>query len=661
MLGIAIGTNAISQDTTLVKRDSVKKIVYSPYYSQSISTSTSYAKMVDSKYLLKLSAGINIFNALRGQALSIFIPAYVANASSVGLRTGYLGSIRDANVIVDGVPFGSAIGNYQNLNAFEYSSIATVNSPNATLFMNGSNSGSFVITSKTGEGYKKPLFEVNSFVTKGWREVSGRGGSTQDNDWYYSNSFAYSQDYGAVDLRVSYNLLNRSSDLQKYIPNQHNLKINAGVNVGKFSARVLVDGSYRIQDITYPASTDFLGRPTPPIHNSYHENFLQSNLALKYQINRWLKLSSQIVFSQRDSLFTRSINQDVASKQVNDNRDLVNFFVNADRKIGLRFGIGAFAGIQFTALKRGELGKQTMAGIRSELSKKSTWSAPHFVYGITTNYLNFVFLEFMQRRATYTWSAIPNDYATPSDYALGTSFIFSKLWSPTFLSFGKIRINTGEFEALPLYGYPAENFSTVLVMAYATKGTEVGLDLSLFKNKVSAAFNYFVKDQSYPASPTIVNVLERRFNIGWEAELRFEIFKKKNTQLEMGLWMTSRQEKYQIRSGSSTTTTNYSRPFRRDGASVSWSWNQLVLSALAESLTINDAITSSSFIKLRDVSLGCNFPKNWIKKMRLKEVFLSLSGRNLYVFESTAVDFEDFYSFNQGFQKSISANLLLSF
>lgn len=660
-LGIAISSTVFSQDSTQLKLDTLKRAVYSPYYSQAIKTSTSYVKLIDDKDLLRLSAGTNVFNALRGQALSINIPAYFANASSVGLRAGFLGSVKDANIIVDGVPFNNGIGNYLNFNAFEYSSIAVINNPNATLFMNGSNSGSFILTSKTGEGQKKPLFEVNSYMTNGWREASGRGGSKQDNDWYYSNSVAYNQDFGAVDLRVSYNLLNRSSDIQRDIPNRHNLKINTGVNLGKFSARVLLDGSYSAQNITYPAYTDFFGT-VPPIKNVYRESYLQGNIALKYQINTWLKLSSQIILSQRDSLLTRTIDSDIFTKEVNDNRNSVNFFANVDKKIGSRFGISAFAGIQSTSLNRDRLGKQTIAGVRSEANKKSTWSVPHVAYGLTLDYSNLIFVEFMQRRSTYTWSDIPNDYAKPSDYTVGSSFVFSKLWSPAFLSFGKVRVNTGEFMALPLYGYPAEAFSASSIKAYPTRNTEVGLDLSIFKNKISAAFNYFVKNQSYEVLPTVTNALEKRFNKGWEAELRIELLKKKNAQLEVGLWLTSIQEKYQLSSsGSTINITDYSRPSSRDGAFLRWNWNQLILSATAESIRINDPITASTLIKLRDISIGYKLPESWLTKIRLKEVLLSISGRNLHVFESPAIDFEDFYKFNQGFQKSFSANLFVSF
>ncbi|MCA6420402.1 MAG: hypothetical protein IM603_15015, partial [Cytophagales bacterium] len=144
---------------------------YTPYYKNTKNQSTHYSKKIDDNDVLKLSAGVSIFNSLRGQVPSLGIPAYFANAQSTVLRNNIIGLTVNTNIMVDGLPFNNGIGRYLNTNAFEYSSISIASSANATSFINGSNNGSFFITSKTGEGHYKPMFEFNSSTTNGWQEV----------------------------------------------------------------------------------------------------------------------------------------------------------------------------------------------------------------------------------------------------------------------------------------------------------------------------------------------------------------------------------------------------------------------------------------------------------------------------------------------------------
>ncbi|QLH31168.1 MAG: hypothetical protein HWD62_00830 [Cyclobacteriaceae bacterium] len=104
---------------------------------------------------------------MRGQIPGLTTPSYAPSANASGLRTGPFPFVDDALLIIDGIPFNNNIGNYLNLNTFDFSSISAFSNTNALNFLGGVNSGAFVLTSKTGEGVVEPL--LNSVRTQ--REV----------------------------------------------------------------------------------------------------------------------------------------------------------------------------------------------------------------------------------------------------------------------------------------------------------------------------------------------------------------------------------------------------------------------------------------------------------------------------------------------------------
>ncbi|HAC25993.1 MAG TPA: hypothetical protein DCE81_13855 [Cytophagales bacterium] len=65
--------------------------------------------------------------------------------------------------------------------------------------------------------------------------------------------------------------------------------------------------------------------------------------------------------------------------------------------------------------------------------------------------------------------------------------------------------------------------------------------------------------------------------------------------------------------------------------------------------------------KVRDITLGYRLPQSLIGRLRLKDVFVSASGRNLYTIKSKGSEFESFFFPFSGLEKSISLNLLISF
>ncbi len=646
---------SIAQSSTQANKiDSLKNdtITYTPYFKNSLSRSTHYIKRIDNKDILQLSAGVSIFNTLRGQVPSLYMPAYFVNAPLSGLRTNSIGLIAGTNVLIDGLPFNNKIGMYLNTNAFEYSSISMASSPNATSFINGSNNGSFIITSKTGEGYTKPMFEFNSTTTNGWQEVTGLAGKKQLNEWYLSNSLAYSQDFGAVDLRVSYNFLNWNSDLPlvKFTPNRHNIKVNSGFNIGsRFKARLIVDGMYLA---TSKKSESTIVSPPTFVDETLKETFYQGNLTMQYQVLPWLNLSSQWSLSQRDSSSSRMVPQDFRDRQIADQRVTGNLFANIDTKLSRKYRLTGFIGYQSVVQQRS---LRNSINLRYNDSKSSL-NTPHLASGIVIGYDEMINLESTVRWATYSY--LPSSDNQQSNYSLGSSFVFSKAWKPSFLSFGKIRGNWGKFSYEPLLGYPFENRLSALRNPTMINTTEIGLDVLAFKSSLKVTFNYFASDQVLNVNQGVVNVFDRRLLKGWDSELSYEFIKNSSLSIQLGLLLSSIQEGFQAKG---VSTLNYGSPNTRNSVLLKLKTNKLLLITLVDAAKFSDALVSSSFIKLRDVSIGYKMQARGLTNLGVKEATLSLTGRNLYVISSTGVDFESLYLVNAGMQKSITANLNLVF
>ena len=117
----------VAQDPTpYAKTDTIftPSFQVTPYFQQEVKDAGIYIKTINNNELLRFSSGVSIFNALRGQLPGLAIPAYFSSTQFLGMRTGPYGYVRDALVVIDGLPFNNSIENYQNLNAFDFSSIS---------------------------------------------------------------------------------------------------------------------------------------------------------------------------------------------------------------------------------------------------------------------------------------------------------------------------------------------------------------------------------------------------------------------------------------------------------------------------------------------------------------------------------------------------------
>lgn len=661
---------AFGQDTTRLPQDSMRHTVteITPYYQLSVNKAHVYTKLIDDPILLKPLAGISVFNALRGQVPNLTFPAYFSNAIFVGARLpgAQFEPGGDATWFMDGVPFTEGIGRYTNTNSFEFASIAAILSANQVSAIQGTRSGSFNLVSKSGEGINKPLFEFNSYTAKGWFEQPGfRGGnSNRFNDWQLSHSLAYSQDFGAVDTRISYNLATRNLDLFTNLADLHSLRVNTGLTLGKhFGARLIWDARLSQRKDSYEWRIDF---PPPtvtyPVEEKKREGYHQFNLRLHYEMIPGLKISSQIVANARDSLFNRKISFSKTQNQITDNRKMANLFLTLDRKVGKHLNINAFAGSQHQWHKK-EM-RQSYSDTIQELSaeKKFELYSAHTALGASVTFQRFLVISHNTRLGKNEFSALP-DAATFHDYSWGTTLVFSELWHPGFLQLGKLRFSSGKIDE----GYPGQRHPLLtsfprFLETRPIRNTEVGMDLVILNSRLSMSATRFKETESFTlqlgTNKSQVDIQKS----GWELDARFKIIQKKWLLHSFHYLYATLLDETEV-NGSTSSLVPKAVPDNRQSFFNILQSGPFQLSILIESMKVSNSIETSSFTKLRDVTLGYEIPIKWLEKILLKSVFVSISGRNLHTFKSSGTDFETQFSIDgvSMYDKSLSLNLLCSF
>ncbi|MBL7865027.1 MAG: hypothetical protein JNK10_09140, partial [Cyclobacteriaceae bacterium] len=181
----------------------------------------------------RYNQGLSVFNSFRGQVPGMIIsPGTQVDTMTWRFNTPVM--------VVDGIPFKLLPGQVNNLNAFDVESATAILGPNASLPFGGSGSrGALILKSKTGEGFAKPTFEANSYTTYSYGSEDYSG-----HQWLLSNSLAYGQDFGVVDVRVSgnYQMQPESSNMSKG-PDGYGLRINTGLNLGRLSARLILNSN----------------------------------------------------------------------------------------------------------------------------------------------------------------------------------------------------------------------------------------------------------------------------------------------------------------------------------------------------------------------------------------------------------------------------------
>jgi len=563
--------------------------------------------------------GISVFNTIRGQVPGTYVDPYY-QIDSVSWRNN------SPMVVIDGVVFNQSIMGYYNLNTFEYSDLRMVLGRNGTIPYGGTgNRGALVLQSKNGEGFTKPMLEFNTYTTYAWQSE----GSVSS--WFLSNSLAYSQDFGKIDLRVStnYGSLPPGSGSTAG-PTNLSLRVNTGLSLSRLNARLILN-------TTESLLQSGQGPIALPQNNSTENrsNVLQGNLTLSYQLTDWLTASSQLsrmnVTTDQES-FTSNVTRE-------NQNDMGNLLLNVNTRLSpsitFTSSMGAIA--NHTISKRTGYGQSGSFSSENELNTNSLLGTASF------GYQNSFFIGSHVRRdfVNYHFQSEAGNL-----YSVFSSYNFHKLVDPNgkVLSFGKVRVSYGK------------NGNT--------DSFEAGLDAGLLKGRINLMVNYYrnVRQNppsiipndpvtgytytyiNYPGLDPIVNGLEfmaRMKVVGTKKiELTTQLIAAWNSQTLESAWTGGWLNQ--------ATWGRFSASMLIDVSAGGYTYG-------ASPYTFG--LVDRTYIKFRDISMGYNFPM--FSRMK---AYLSLSLRNLMLYSASGGDPEinPVTGFNRP-NKSLSVNFNLQF
>lgn len=622
-----------AQDSLAV--DSVKesRVYFTHYYDQAQWSSVNFLRSYNDRKKFTPSNGVPIFNAVRAQVPNLLLPTRVYQA--FGTPRSDLANVREeVGYLIDGVPFNANLGlmDIYNLNGFDFSALAVASSPASLAFIDLPGRGAMMLQSRDGRGYMKPSFEFNSYFTTVWNDDPSQNMSEA---LVTSNSFAYMQDFGEADLRVSYNL--STNGTQYRTPFYHNVKVNTGFDITpRLSARIILDDRYTIDK----TSLD-LGAPA-----SKWQNFFQSNFTITYQFSEWFSLSGQWVISQRDSIIDLT-NDTVGFHEFrdrNDNQILWNVFARFQKQVGNHFSLSGFLGFQQVNLEREVSTTGYFNG--SQTSNRNV-----FLLGsnsgsgmVTVSYDKLLSASFQFRQTVY--DTVRSGDPARNTYSVGAAFNYAELLKAEALPMGRIRVSYGEKNATKYGSYP---HATMAYPGRPQLGTfwEVGTDLALGSSAFDFTLNYFsstIKDgisyqYGYFGYTTDLKVIDD----GWEVLLNYQ------PQINGGFFNRSTLS-FSTYDVAFLPQTGYASSFHRAGLYNESRWNDILVSFLLEH-TAYSGVVNTNAIRFRDLTIGF-------------ESGNATDGR--FTFLITARNFTEFFAGPDlekrvPFNKSVSASINLQF
>jgi hypothetical protein len=277
-------------------------------------------------------------------------------------------------------------------------------------------------------------------------------------------------------------------------------------------------------------------------------------------------------------------------------------------------------------------------------------------------------------------SIFPPDERNKTTYALSTAFVFSDAfqWNSSFFSFGKIRGSFGKN-----YADIDNDYSNILPVT-TKKLIELGADLFFLKNRVSLTLNYFketfekVRMYSIPTSSGYYTTYLPGDDVrkkGTEIILGITAIRNKNLRYQIHLLgMRSKVvmgDKVQAITGN--TILINSEPSWTGSLLNQILYKNFVFSTLIDMRkggTIiepfggveptNFVTYDGTQVKLRDISLGYQFSRSFLNKIRVTRTSISASARNVLLLYSASGN--DVENYGGGvLQKSASLNLSLYF
>ena len=272
------------------------------------------------------------------------------------------------------------------------------------------------------------------------------------------------------------------------------------------------------------------------------------NVALDYKINSWLSVTGRYAFDNYDELresrvaigsagslgdynyFKQSVSENNYDIIFNVNKNITDN-INLDANAGWNLRVektDRFIGNVNGGLKIPEL--YTLANSLNPLTPENT---PQFrgtkkVDGLyaraSLGFYNIFFLDGSIRtdRSSSLWSGQQNRYWYPS---VSGSFVFSELMKGSFINFGKLRANyaqvgndtdiynlyntyvlNGSFDGVASATNPSRFKNQFLKPENMTE-VEVGLEMGLFKNRVSFDVSYYNRKTTDLITPTDVSAM----------------------------------------------------------------------------------------------------------------------------------------------------------
>lgn len=297
------------------------------------------------------------------------------------------------------------------------------------------------------------------------------------------------------------------------------------------------------------------------------------NANLTYKFNDWLSVLGRFAFDNYDeiredrvaigstnadglageySLFKQTVSENNYDIIFNINKDLTDN-INLDANIGWNLRVrdrNAFRGTTTGGLK--VPGLFTLANSVNALGANDVSQADnrYMVDGeyarASLGFYRTLFVEgsFRSDRS----SALPRENSRYNYWSASGSFVFSELWKPSWMNFGKLRANYAEvgndLDPLNVYNIYLLNtsfgdiasatnpstFNNSLLKPERTKGLEFGIEMAMLKNRVSFDVSYYDNETSDLLTTIVTSgsagMLGAWANVGsvtnkgWEATLR---------------------------------------------------------------------------------------------------------------------------------------------
>jgi len=671
---------------TIIDNDSIQ---VTPYFLKASARSLgNFAVTKPDRIGFQTYAGFNVLNTMRGHVPGLSQDPNVLSGTS----TLYTNS---ALLVIDGMPVAQSIGDYYNLNSFDYQNIYALTGGNSTALYGGPGAdGAYFLESKTGENFSRPTFELNLSPMQTWNETTNlTGGTETSNQFLLANAIAYKQDFGVVDTRLSYRyawLPDGSAEGENHA-NYHNLRLNTGLSFSRLQARLILDDYYTNNEAEQ--SYFSLGTPVQTTSKAVRKN-LQANLKLQYQILDWLSVSSQSSVGKIQDDNDRLVQTSETQIDREQRRAFVNVYASMHKRVHSNLLLTAFAGYQHEQIK-------IEASSVSPLNYMESWSEVKthaLLGGAGVQFKDYLYASLDYRRDKY--SVFAPDHDNAGTYAINTSFIFSETlgWNNSWFSFGKLRTSYGKNSVAFKQGYPAQWPTAQLGNQYpnpdlhagAKKMFQTGVDLGFMNNRLTVNASYFDDHHedylSLRALPPWMgsggyvygNIGTLKTN-GWDIIVGGTVIAKEDFSMTSKLIWTTYKTEIELDGMTPGSGSGGDDRTLLGSPSPDWSGNflhQVEYKSCFMSFLINYrkggdlvhldyssgfpevVIIDGTIVRLFDLSLGYRLPASMLNKLSLQDAQFSASGRNLWTIYSKSDDTENFSNVAP---KNLSLSLTLVF